>query len=908
SQREGDWMALDVGKRPKKELACSPITQCICQSFRNRVGEFGRYTGTKNFRKPVTPVFLTPNAALYARKFSHPSFLVKHSYRSKQFKVFVYSSGCPKRIAIADARLTRTWSLMTFPCKLKLFPFASYFRNIAKREWMKNFWRDTFRSLKLPRRWHGHEVRLGPYFDLAVLENFGFSLCSKFYTHVLNTAKLVWLEEHQDFYLTWTSISSWQLTHSATKNTLKKNETSFCYCWHTIPEHANSIGTLITQDISVNMLGILAIGFNLWASTIIFFCRPILSLADVLFEGAVTKNVGYLMDSFSSSATTDNTSSHTYNKYNDNSAFSSWPHTAPTATSRHGKKKRLRNVTSTSNSSGRLSGEPKRRSIDENSLSSNMTSASSTSRDGKRRDQTSVPMRIRQSIKSHQSFPRVDNTVNPVSITKPKSVKTTIRHMPPEIMLCIFESLPHKDIHSCLFVCNLWKALLTPLLYRAPQIYHRFSFSATSPTDSPVQDPMTAKDDVTSSAAAKSKLALNAKSKLPLNFPIERYGPLIKILDLSEIEVVTDATVQTIALTCPNLRRINLNRCTHISDAALDSLSAHRCATSLTSVSLGGCRKITDAGLKMLSKSCQGLTSLNIAECCKITDKGVQMIARGCPKLRQVRLSDCPRLGDHSIEALVMNCPRLCWLDVSRIGHITNSAVQLIANTCQENLEWLNLARPSPWGVSYPSALANPSLHPATTHVRRHDNDEISDVSIAMLARQCPNLQLLDLSYLNAITNNAINVISNHSFSLVCLTIIGCRLVTCDSLRYLAQLRRKSGHLGCITMGDAAGITEEDIESITNEPEGLLSGWQKSSVDENSLKEIIGGASWEDTGACQLTNEHPIDSERWCFYLGFSVWVGPSSHQNSKKLTPFMNASNPLHLSPPSPSPRTYII
>ncbi|CAG8743045.1 2103_t:CDS:1, partial [Cetraspora pellucida] len=117
-----------------------------------------------------------------------------------------------------------------------------------------------------------------------------------------------------------------------------------------------------------------------------------------------------------------------------------------------------------------------------------------------------------------------------------------------------------------------------------------------------------------------------------------------------------------------------------------------------------------------------------------------------------------------------------------------------------------------------------------------------------MLARQCPNLQLLDLSYMNSITNLAIEAIANNSFSLICLTIIGCRLVTCDSLRYLAQLRRKSGHLGCITMGDAVGITEEDIESITNEPEGLLSGWQKSSVDENSLKEILEGVSWEDVG------------------------------------------------------------
>jgi len=128
------------------------------------------------------------------------------------------------------------------------------------------------------------------------------------------------------------------------------------------------------------------------------------------------------------------------------------------------------------------------------------------------------------------------------------------------------------------------------------------------------------------------------------------------------------------------------------------------------------------------------------------------------------------------------------------------------------------------------------------------DTTSISNASIDLLARECAHLQLLDLSYVDSISNAAIEAIASNCTSLVCLTIIGCRQVTCESLEHLAKLRQRAGHLGCITMGDAAGITEDDIESITNEPEGLLSGWQKSSVDENSLKEILGGMSWDDVG------------------------------------------------------------
>ncbi|CAG8577894.1 816_t:CDS:2, partial [Scutellospora calospora] len=379
-------------------------------------------------------------------------------------------------------------------------------------------------------------------------------------------------------------------------------------------------------------------------------------------------------------------------------------------------------------------------------------------------DSTIIPLRIRQTTRSHQLFPPIDDTINNV-IINPKSIKITILHMPPEIMLCIFDFLPsRKDFYSCLFVCKVWYLMVTPFLYKSPQIYHRFSS----------MDVIVDLNEITSThlSSTKFKSSLSSKTRLPLNFPLEKYGSFIKILDLSigyGYDYISDSTIQAIAHSCPNLRVINLNNCIHISDISLESISKNQCSSTLISISLCGCRKITDLGIKMLSKSCQNLNSLNLADCGKITDKSIIMIAKGCSKLRQIRLSDCPRITEKSIEALILNCPRLCWLDIARIGRITDYTIRLIANTCKDNIEWLNLARPSPLEAVYSSALAT-------------------------------------------------------------------------------QLRRKSGHLGCITMGDAVGITEEDIESITNEPEGLLSGWQKSSVDENSLKEILEGVSWEDVG------------------------------------------------------------
>jgi hypothetical protein len=120
--------------------------------------------------------------------------------------------------------------------------------------------------------------------------------------------------------------------------------------------------------------------------------------------------------------------------------------------------------------------------------------------------------------------------------------------------------------------------------------------------------------------------------------------------------------------------------------------------------------------------------------------------------------------------------------------------------------------------------------------------DSITDRALALLCESCPKLQLLDLSYITTISNSAIESLSESAKSLVCLTIIGCPGITSQSLMYLARLRNNSGKLGCITMGDALGISEGDIEAIM---QGTLSGWQKSLVDETNLGEIL-GRSWDE--------------------------------------------------------------
>ncbi|KAF9576896.1 hypothetical protein EC968_000020 [Mortierella alpina] len=359
---------------------------------------------------------------------------------------------------------------------------------------------------------------------------------------------------------------------------------------------------------------------------------------------------------------------------------------------------------------------------------------------------------------------------------------------------------------------------------------------------------------------------------------------------------ISDQSLQTILNTCTGLCRLTLSECHGITDAGMRMIYDSACVAQGTLVSLhmAGCHQITDQGLFHLigihtnnsirkdSSRQPRFESLDLAGCYGVTDKGLIPVLEQCgARLTQLRVSDCEGVTQRSVETLAQHCPAIQWLDVARTGTLTTECLLLLAERCSD-LEWLNLARihvgelqaeetatDAPEGAEpAPAAEARDSEHAdlsddndgdedhdadtdADAEAADDENDDngkgtemdvISDHAISVLCELCPKLQLLDLSYIPTVTNVAIEALSESAKSLVCLTIIGCPGITSQSLVHLAKLRRSSGKLGCITMGDALGISERDIEEIM---QGTLSGWQKSLVDETNLGEIL-GRSWDE--------------------------------------------------------------
>ena len=89
--------------------------------------------------------------------------------------------------------------------------------------------------------------------------------------------------------------------------------------------------------------------------------------------------------------------------------------------------------------------------------------------------------------------------------------------------------------------------------------------------------------------------------------------------------LIDDEGVQYIARYCPQLSSLNLGYCKKITDAGVIGLGQGGCP-QLSSLNLIRCDKITDAGVIGLCQGgCPQLSSLNLYGCDKITDAGLHV-------------------------------------------------------------------------------------------------------------------------------------------------------------------------------------------------------------------------------------------------------------------------------------------
>eukprot|EP01090_Pellita_catalonica_P015094 TRINITY_DN3994_c0_g1_i1.p1 TRINITY_DN3994_c0_g1~~TRINITY_DN3994_c0_g1_i1.p1 ORF type:complete len:802 (-),score=55.12 TRINITY_DN3994_c0_g1_i1:40-2226(-) len=235
----------------------------------------------------------------------------------------------------------------------------------------------------------------------------------------------------------------------------------------------------------------------------------------------------------------------------------------------------------------------------------------------------------------------------------------------------------------------------------------------------------------------------------------------LKKICLGDCEDVSDVGLVQLLSLHHDLEKVDLSKCMHLTDEAVNALAFHAQA-SLTRLSLSGCTKITDKALRILGQSCLGLVWLDISGCESVTDSGLAAIASGCPALENLSLAECTRISDPGIADLARKCPHLqslsvafCTvsnmalcslsalpemqvLDVSHCPLITMDGVQ------QAMHRWPKLDTLVMRGHSKCTSegLRHPSLRYLTLSWCRN----LEDIAVSKIGRGCPSLETLDLS------------------------------------------------------------------------------------------------------------------------------------------------------------------
>ena len=122
----------------------------------------------------------------------------------------------------------------------------------------------------------------------------------------------------------------------------------------------------------------------------------------------------------------------------------------------------------------------------------------------------------------------------------------------------------------------------------------------------------------------------------------------VRTLDLTGVSYVTDDVLSAIATALPQAEHlaIAVNKyvydewlgegyglMTMVTDAGLKAVGEN---TSLRSIFLSGCHKVTDAGLRDLAAGCPGLREVTLRRLPRVTDEGIMALAVGCPDLRRL--------------------------------------------------------------------------------------------------------------------------------------------------------------------------------------------------------------------------------------------------------------------------------
>ncbi|KAJ5888198.1 hypothetical protein N7495_008239 [Penicillium taxi] len=164
------------------------------------------------------------------------------------------------------------------------------------------------------------------------------------------------------------------------------------------------------------------------------------------------------------------------------------------------------------------------------------------------------------------------------------------------------------------------------------------------------------------------------------------YGcPQLKKLTLSYCKHVTDRSMHHIAShAASRIEEMDLTRCTTITDQGFQYWGNAR-FTNLRKLVLADCTYLTDNAMVHLTNAAKQLEELDLSFCCALSDTATEVLALQCSQLKSLKMSFCgSAISDPSLRSIGLHLLSLEHLSVRGCVRVTGVGVEAVAEGCNQ--------------------------------------------------------------------------------------------------------------------------------------------------------------------------------------------------------------------------------
>ncbi|RGB21689.1 hypothetical protein C1646_777494 [Rhizophagus diaphanus] len=182
---------------------------------------------------------------------------------------------------------------------------------------------------------------------------------------------------------------------------------------------------------------------------------------------------------------------------------------------------------------------------------------------------------------------------------------------------------------------------------------------------------------------------------------------------------------------------------------------------------------VTNSIVHDIARSHPNLQSIDIRSSSRFTDTAIYTLTDSCPNLRSLKLEYCDGINDIAIRKIA-HYRYLKHLKLYSIKALSDKSMCIIARSCPDiqylNLQFCNITDKAVKEI----ALFCPNLK----YLDLFEALYISDSSISKIAKMCPNIIYLDLGYADFIFDRTLKTIAEYLHSLEYLGLKGCRRIS----------------------------------------------------------------------------------------------------------------------------------